>query len=237
MPMPAVVNPHVVTLFSFTSVCVSSNCRWCDFIGVIFVLLCGPETPETLTAAELIYCLSCVICLVRFLGSFGCSRSVWVCWSLSCFPDACRINTNQCHTSHESASSQAVTTEPSCQLPKDTFIMHPYIGLEGQRSCSSFCQLIRKSIDQFAGVGWCFWEYTCLSVSKNPGTRGCRYTPLRINKEFHPYRWKLLSCAPLPCLLESGEREQSRHLWNHLNFKCMRWLCQWISLVTYCGII
>lgn len=70
-------------------------------------------------------------------------------------PGACRINANQYDTARESASSQAVTTEPAvCRLPKDTFIMHPYFGLEGQKSCSSLCQLIRKSIDRFAGVGW-----------------------------------------------------------------------------------
>lgn len=76
----ALGNPHVVTLFSFTSVCLSSDCRWCDFIGVISVRLCG-RLPATLTAAELIYCLSsqdCVIGLVPFLGSFGCSCSACV---------------------------------------------------------------------------------------------------------------------------------------------------------------
>lgn len=62
--------------------------------------------------------------------------------------------------------------------------MHPHVGLEGQRSRSSLCQFIRKSIDQFAGVEWCFWKYTCLSVSNSPGTEQRRYTPLRVNKEF-----------------------------------------------------
>lgn len=153
-------------------------------------------------------------------GSFGSSCSTCVLDSLL-LPGACRINANQCDPARESASSQAVTTEPAvCRLPKDTFIMHAYFGLEGQKSCSSLCQLIRKSIDRFAGVGWCFWVHTCLSVSNNPGARGRSYTPHRVNKEFHQTRTRTgESCPPvhlcLACLsqeIDSVMREQCGHL-------------------------
>lgn len=181
---------------------------------MISVLACE-RLPETLTAAELCH-LSRALLGIFWL--FLLCLCVGVCPAFLLF---CHINTNQCDTSRESASSQAVTTEPvGCRLPKDTFIMHPYVGLEGQRSCSSFCQLIRKSIDQFAGAGWCFWEYTCLSVSNNPGTRARRYTPLRVNKEFHrtctrtgeSYTPVHLCRACLSLERDSVMREQSGHL-------------------------
>lgn len=107
-----------------------------------------------------------------------------------------------------------------CRLPKDTFITRPYVGPEGHKSCSSLCQLIRKSIDRFAGVGWCFSASTCLSDSNNPGARGRRSAPLRVNKEFHGTRTRTgEGCPPvhlcLACLsleIDSVMREQSGHL-------------------------
>lgn len=115
---------------------------------------------------------------------------------------------------------------------------------------SSNCQLIRKYIDRL--MGWdgdagntraCQFQTQSLSWLK----WGCIHTRLRLNTGCHQTRaptgesCTVPSCVSLPACLslerDSVMRERCRHSWNHLNFKCMRWLCQWISPVTYCGII
>lgn len=185
-----------------------------------------------------------------------------------CVPDSLLLSvclsphrhTNQCYTSHEFGSSQAVTRRPL----KDIFIMLPYSDLAGQKSTMlkpiPFNQGVYWSI---AGMGWWCWEYTCLSVSnKYPPlawqqmkslvhARTHTHTGIFTSLRFNMWRYHtraptgesctLPSCVPLPACLslerDSLMREWCERSWNHLNFKCMRWLCQWISPVTYCGII
>lgn len=56
--------------------------------------------------------------------------------------------------------------------------MHPYVGLEGQKSRSSLCQLIRKSIDQFAGGGMVFLAIRMLvSLRQSRHKRAQLHTP------------------------------------------------------------
>lgn len=149
----------------------------------------------------------------------------WVCIQPGCHHSACRLPTAQRHIHNASV-----------RWPWRSKVMLQPLPVYHE---------VYRSVLLIKVVGWCFGEYTCLSVSNKPGTRGHRYIPLRVNKEFHrtvsrtgkSYTPVHLCRACLSLETDSVMREQSRHLWNHLNFKCMRWLCQWISLVTYCGII
>lgn len=150
------------------------------------------------------------MCLVHFLGSFG--RSCSVCPAFPVPVALAPINATPPVSLHPARLSPV-----GCRTPKDTFIMHPYVGLEGQKSCSSLCQLIRKSIDQFAGGGVVFLAIHMLVSFKQSRHKRAQ---LQVNKELHGTHTRTgESCTPVllrrACLSlkrDSVMREQSRHL-------------------------